>query len=372
MDALQSYWEVCPQLRRALFKDNRPGYLDLVVAKDSIKRVIYEHPEFVVFIGTMNELFACWQQRSASRLKSLQPGFHPKKLIHELAEDLLAHYTGKPLIDKYDVYQHLMDYWAETMQDDCYLIAADGWKAETYRIIQTNKNGNEVDKGWACDLIPRHLVINRYFAAEKEVISEQETELESLNARLNELEEEHCVEEGALSSVSNKADALIAWQDALVAVWQSWDSGNYDQYTKAVVDQETSQHRLLELESDPRIQALVNGKGKITQAAINARLKAASDSDEREQLELHKATSTAFKEAKERARVLLDSATARIHHRLHAEPDNQGLGEEDLRDLRVIREYLALIEQISDLKKASRGTEAKLNALVYARYPDAD
>ena len=72
-----------------------------------------------------------------------------------LAEDLLAHYTGKPLIDKYDVYQHLMDYWSETMQDDCYLIAADGWKAETYRIIEKDKKGKERDKGWACDLVPK-------------------------------------------------------------------------------------------------------------------------------------------------------------------------------------------------------------------------
>ena len=66
---------------------------------------------------------------------------------------MLAHYTGQPLIDPYDVYQHLMDYWAETMQDDCYLIAADGWKAETYRIIEKDKNGKEKDKGWTCDLV---------------------------------------------------------------------------------------------------------------------------------------------------------------------------------------------------------------------------
>lgn len=36
-----------------------------------------------------------------------------------------------------------MDYWAETMQDDCYLIAADGWKAETYRVIVQDKKGKE-------------------------------------------------------------------------------------------------------------------------------------------------------------------------------------------------------------------------------------
>ena len=85
----------------------------------------------------------------------MQAGCHPKDVIVALSEDLLAHYTGKPLIDNYDVYQHLMDYWAETMQDDCYLIAADGWKAETYRIIETDKKGKEKDKGWTCDLVPK-------------------------------------------------------------------------------------------------------------------------------------------------------------------------------------------------------------------------
>ena len=78
----------------------------------------------------------------AVRLKALQAGCHPKQVIAQLSEGLLAHYAGKPLIDPYDVYQHLMDYWAETMQDDCYLIAADGWKAETSRILVRDKKGS--------------------------------------------------------------------------------------------------------------------------------------------------------------------------------------------------------------------------------------
>jgi type I restriction enzyme M protein len=120
----------------------------------------------------------------------------------------LAHYAGKPLIDKYDVYQHLMDYWAETMQDDCYLIAADGWKAETYRIIEKDKKGKEKDKGWACDLVPKALIVARYFAKEQEAIKQLEAELESVTARMNELEEEHGGEEGAFSELEkiNKAN----------------------------------------------------------------------------------------------------------------------------------------------------------------------
>jgi type I restriction enzyme M protein len=208
LDALQAYWDVCPQLRKTLFKENRPGYLDLAVAKQAIKPAIYEHPEFVTFIASMNDLFSDWQERSTATLRSLQAGCHPKSVIVELAEELLGHYTGKPLIDKYDVYQHLMDYWFATMQDDCYLIAADGWQAETYRIIEKDKKGKEKDKGWTCDLIPKQLIVDRYFAPQQAAIREQEATLESVAAQLTELEEEHGVEEGAFAELDkvNKAN----------------------------------------------------------------------------------------------------------------------------------------------------------------------
>jgi type I restriction enzyme M protein len=149
----------------------------------------------------MNTLFDEWRQKTATRLRQLNIGFHPKEVIAALAEDLLAHYAGKPLIDNYDVYQHLLDYWADTMQDDCYLIAAEGWNAETYRIIEKDKKGKERDKGWTCDLVPKALIVARYFAADQEAINKLAVELASITAQMTELEEEHGGEEGAFSEL---------------------------------------------------------------------------------------------------------------------------------------------------------------------------
>ena len=99
------------------------------------------------------------------------------------------------------------------MQDDCYLIAADGWRATTYRIIEVKKNKEgktvkEIDKGWTCDLVPKQLIVNRYFAAQQAAIQEQESMLESLTAQMTELEEENSGEEGAFSELDkiNKAN----------------------------------------------------------------------------------------------------------------------------------------------------------------------
>lgn len=201
IDALNAYWDVCPGLKAALFADNRPGYMDLTVDKAAIKQTIYDHPEFTTFIAGMNDLFNTWRNRSSETLKSLTTGCNPKEVIFDLSEDLLAHYTSKPLIDKYDVYQHLMNYWAEVMQDDCYLIAADGWKAETYRIIEKDKRGREKDKGWTCDLIPKGLIVSRYFATEQVKLDELTAELEAASAAITELEEEHGGEDGAFAEL---------------------------------------------------------------------------------------------------------------------------------------------------------------------------
>jgi type I restriction enzyme M protein len=156
----------------------------------------------------MSAHFAAWRKKRAATLKELEAGCHPKEVIASLSEDLLTHYANKPLIDTYDVYQHLMDYWAKTMQDDCYLIATDGWKAETYRIVERNKKGKEKDKGWTCDLVPKPLIVARYFAKEQEAIDKLASELESVTARMTELEEEHGGEEGAFSELDkvNKAN----------------------------------------------------------------------------------------------------------------------------------------------------------------------
>ena len=210
VQAMDRYWDVCPNLKKALFKANRPGYLDLSMDKAAIKSTIYEHSEFVAFMASMNAVFAEWRERTAGTLCQLKPGFHPKELISRLSEDLLAHYIGKQLIDSYAVYQHLMDYWAETMQDDSYLIADDGWKAETYRIIEKDKKGKEKDKGWACDLVPKALIVARYFAKEQEALDKLFADLESVVAQMTELEEEQGGEEGAFAELEKVNKASVA------------------------------------------------------------------------------------------------------------------------------------------------------------------
>lgn len=208
IDALEDYWQICPELRAALFKPNRTGYHDLLVEAAELKPTIHGHPQFAGFISGLEKHFAAWRKSASSSLKKLRLDCLPKEIIHDLSENLLAHAEGQPLIDPYSVYQHLMDYWASTMQDDCYLIAADGWVARTSRILETDKKGKTKDKGWTCDLVPKPFIVARYFAKEQAAIEAQQAALEAATASLTALEEEHGGEEGFLGSLDkiNKAE----------------------------------------------------------------------------------------------------------------------------------------------------------------------
>ena len=100
------------------------------------------------------------------------------------------------------------------MQDDCYLISAEGWKqgAQPREIIQIKNKENKLvwpekhdftrgKRRFKSDLVPAELLIDRYFATEREAIAELESALAELDQQLEEIREEHSGEEGLLNEV---------------------------------------------------------------------------------------------------------------------------------------------------------------------------
>lgn len=190
VEDLHNYWSVYPTLKTTLFAESkRKGYSVLQIAQEEIKQTIFFHPEFTKYAQTVNATFAAWKDKNTVILKKLTVDAKPKELIQEISENILGLFGKTKLIDKYDIYQHLMAYWSETMQDDAYLIAVNGWKAELEPV--EGKKG-EVE----CVLLPKYLVINRYFVDEKKVIEELEVKRDNVSRELEELVEEHSGEEG--------------------------------------------------------------------------------------------------------------------------------------------------------------------------------
>jgi type I restriction enzyme M protein len=193
---LARYWQVLPNLRAALFTPfNRLGYSGLKVAQADIKKIIFGHPEFRKFQQSVTRLFEKWKATQTVMLKEIAVGDRPKMLITVLAEDLLATFHRANLLDPYDVYQNLMDYWEQTMQDDAYLLVTQGWKA----VLDGNPN---------TDLVSTALIIRRYFASDQSAIERLQADRDAIARQMEEVDEEHGGEDGLLYDAKNERGKL--------------------------------------------------------------------------------------------------------------------------------------------------------------------
>ncbi|MDP2609414.1 MULTISPECIES: type I restriction-modification system subunit M [unclassified Oceanobacter] len=127
IDALERYWQVFPSIRATLFKATHKGYSEALVKAAEVKTTILNHDEFKTFAAQSLVPFTDWAQRS--NLQGIEQGELPKQIIHRIREDLLESYSHNSLLSKYDIYQILMDYWADSMQDDVYVLVQEGWPA---------------------------------------------------------------------------------------------------------------------------------------------------------------------------------------------------------------------------------------------------
>ncbi len=365
--ALKRYWQVYPNLKDVLFQNgDRPNYSELNVQKKEIKNTIFEHPEFVSYSKEMEKIFQNWRLTSTQTLKDLEKGFKPKEIVFELSESLLQHFTGKKLLNRYDAYQHFMNYWDEMMQDDCYIIAADGWKAETYRILIENKNKKMVDKGWTCDLIPKELVVNRYFLEDKKAIEALETAKEKLSNQLTELEEEHSGEEGALNSIGNKIEAKTALTDFIELAWEMYYPDSFEKFKKRNKQLENLQTELFDMLIDDRLVCLKNSKGKMTQPAIKKRLKELSGNhpDETKFLTNYLETVKSIGATRKSITKLALDARAKILKKLQIDSNQEFFFE-----IKILNQYIEYLEKIAEQKAILKEAEKTLDQNVYEKYP---
>jgi type I restriction enzyme M protein len=205
IDQLQNYWTACPALREALFMPHptQGNYLALRCAKEEIRTTVKQHPAFITQDHSYKAHFKQWCDLVSVRLYNLCIGAKPKQLILYLGDAILGGFTNDAfLVDAYDVYEQLLNYWNETMQDDAYLIAIDGWKAELYTPQPAAKKGKDgtakvvkekkaaTPEDVVCDLLPVSVVIDAFFAEIKTLIQAAEERIAENEAQLGELLEE--------------------------------------------------------------------------------------------------------------------------------------------------------------------------------------
>jgi type I restriction enzyme M protein len=231
IDALDKYWQAFPSVRASLFEPARDGYSNILVAATEVKASILNQDEFKTFAKTAIDLFHGWKaQAKLTELSTVKAGTSgddgyesPKEIIHRISESLLSAYSNAPLLDKYDTYQIIMDYWAESMQDDVYVITQDGWQAGKVLRELVVKKGDKLKEApdliinktkYKAELIPPALMVAKFFSDEKTVIDELQAKCDASTQALEVYIEEHTVEEGllvdAMSDAGKVSKATVA------------------------------------------------------------------------------------------------------------------------------------------------------------------
>jgi type I restriction enzyme M protein len=218
IDALSEYWNVFQSLRLDLFEpSDRTGYSHPKVDSHQVKATILAQEDFSTYASDVAAIFEAWKSSHVSTLNGLAKGSAPKEIIVRLSEDVLERFADLPLLSKYLVYQRVMDYWAEVMQDDLYLIAADGWiEAAKPRSAIEDKDRSLKEtpdltlgrKKFKTDLIPPALVAARYFVTDMAGIESMELERDLAARELESFLDEHSVEDDPIEDSKNDSGKI--------------------------------------------------------------------------------------------------------------------------------------------------------------------
>lgn len=215
IDALEHYWQVFPSIRATLFKPEREGYSHALVEASQVKSTILAHQEFKDFATRSLLPFKKWIPEA--KLRDIKVGDNPKNFIFNISENLLNSYANSDLLSKYDIYQILMNYWADTMQDDVYVLVQDDWQAGNTLRELIAKKGEKLKetpdliikkKKYKAEIIPPSLIVARYFTDVQAQVDALQAKQDEATQTLESYLEEHGGEDGLLVEALNDKDKI--------------------------------------------------------------------------------------------------------------------------------------------------------------------
>ena len=301
IESLKRLWDISPALKREIFTcvDEAHDVYNLALPSGEIEGVIGQDASILAEKQKETDaIFTQWRDSVKDVLLGIESATNPKELIRTIAVMLLNAYESARLLDNYDVYDCLLNYWNAKLQDDVYAIKASGYEVGReieYEYAQKkakDENGESISvddtskvKSFEGALIPREIIEAVYFADELAAINELIEQSAALEAELDEMREEESGDEGLLKDVLNdkgdnipkanlnkrlkeldakKTSAVMDTMTSLVALF---DEGKTD-------EMETLIREMPELdEFDIR-----NKNGTFGKAKLKAALKVAADS----------------------------------------------------------------------------------------------
>ena len=301
IESLKRLWDISPALKQEIFTctDETHDVYNLSLPSGEIEGVIGQ--DACILAEKQKEtdvIFAQWRDSVKDILLRIEPETNPKELIRTISVMLLKAYESAHLLDNYDVYDCLLNYWNSKLQDDVYAIKAGGYEVGReieYEYAQKkakDENGETISvndtskvKSFEGTLIPREIIESVYFAEELASINELMEQSAALEAELDEMREEESGDEGLLKDVLNdKGDSIpkANLNKRLKELDGKKASAVMDAMIKlvALFDEDKTEEMETLIREVPELSAfdIRNKNGTFGKAKMKAALKAAADS----------------------------------------------------------------------------------------------
>jgi len=299
IDSLSKLWIVSSELKFAIFKCVDPTHdiYHLALEPDVIESAFEQDQKLQAekaLEGTT--IFKSWRDEVRDLLLGISSDTEPKALVRQLGSLVLTAYEDSQFLDNYDIYDCLMNYWNEKLQDDVYAIKAYGY--ETAREVEyqyaqkkaKDANGETVSvddkskvKSFDGSLIPRSIIEAEYFSDKLDAIQALADKREQLNSELAELREEESGEDGLLTEVLTEGGDLpkTSLTKRLKELEAQKTSPEMDALTELMNSFGTASAAAMEqiIKTIPSVEqyGIRNKNSTLAKAKLKAALKAATD-----------------------------------------------------------------------------------------------
>lgn len=225
VDSIKKLWSIAPTLKQEIFTciDEVHNIYTLALASDEIEDIISQNESILdEKKHETKAIFEQWKAEVKDILLEIDAETNPKELIRTIAAMLRVEYEQAKLLDNYDVYDCLLNYWNAKLQDDVYAIKAGGYEVareidyEYAKKKQKDEIGETVEvddttkvKSFEGALIPKEIMEAVFFTEELAELTTLMEQSAALEAELDEMREEESGDEGLLKEALNeKGDSI--------------------------------------------------------------------------------------------------------------------------------------------------------------------
>lgn len=278
LDSLAALWQVAPNLKQRVFTQIDSGRFALLLTPDELAtRITADEMLIAQETVEVSDMLASWAEACAKpALLGVNRDTHPRLMIREVGEELLDHYADAKVLDPYDVFDVVMNYWNTRLQDDVYVIKASGFLAG--REVEYDYKQKKTDDGQTTDtgqingfeglLIPATIIEAEYFPREQAQLAELDRTLLRIEADLENLLEEQSEEDNPFAEVLSSTGKVVekelnARLKALDAMKQSSQLDVLNELIDTFTQKNVIRvHRLLEQHPDIAALDLYGKSGK--------------------------------------------------------------------------------------------------------------